>query len=30
MYTLKEMDSQINTSSPKLVNQIYLDVVTKF
>ena len=27
---LKEMDSQIHTSSPKLVNQIYLYVVTKF
>ena len=30
VYTLKEMDSQIHTSSPKLVNQIYLYVVTKF
>ena len=28
--SLKEMDSQIHTSSPKLVNQIYLYVVTKF
>ena len=27
MYTLKEMDSQIHISSPKLVYQIYLYVV---